>query len=51
MVVLCNVMTKYDENYKTKLKIINHQSKCDLDLPSYKEILNRYKNNLLEEAQ
>jgi hypothetical protein len=51
MVVICEVLAKYDQNYKTKLRILKHKSKCDIDIPSYKEILDKYKNNEIEEAQ
>lgn len=46
MVLLCNNFIKYDPDYfSTKLfllKSIKRKSKCDIDLPSYKEIIKKY---------
>ncbi len=51
VVVLCEALKQYDDNYKTKSRVIKHRAKCDLDLPAYKEIINKYRNNDLEEAK
>lgn len=49
MVVLCSFMQKYDQNYITKLRILKHRRpKCDLDSPSYVEIVQKYKRNSLK---
>ena len=48
MVVLCGALSEYDYNYRTKLRILKHRSKSDIDLPSYQEIINKYKNNNLQ---
>jgi hypothetical protein len=46
MVVLCHAMQKFDQNYRTRTEVIGHKrAKCDLDIPSYKEIIAKYKNN------
>ena len=47
MVVLCSALVKYDENYRTKLKVLKHKAKCDIEMPAYKEIIDKYRNNSL----
>lgn len=52
MVVLCHALKRYDQRYKIKIEIMNHKwAKCDLDIPSYQEIMQKYRNNDFEEAK
>ena len=51
MVVMCHALKRYEQNYRTKIQLMSYKwAKCDLDMPSYREIIDKYKNNSLEEA-
>jgi hypothetical protein len=50
MVILCEQMIQYDNNYRIKLRLLKHRSKCDIDQP-YFEMMQKYKNNSQKEAE
>lgn len=35
MVILCEQLTKYDTNYRVKLRLLKHRSKCDMNQPYF----------------